>query len=98
MTQENSSTPVVYSRRRGKIKVREYRNPQRPHLKFYISYREGGRTRRQFFETKAQAKAEADFNNAERDKNGVEHAEFPAAWRVMAQHAMEQLQRFGRTI
>jgi integrase len=34
----------------------------------------------------------------EREKNGVEHAEFPTAWRVMAQHAMEQLQPFGKTI
>jgi integrase len=98
MENENSSTPVVYSRRRGKIKVREYRNPQRPHLKFYISFRESGRTRRMFFETKEQAKAEASFRNMEREKNGIEHAEFPTAWRVMAQHAMEQLQPFGKTI
>jgi integrase len=98
MMNNENSTPVVYSRRRGKIKVREYRNPQRPHLKFYISYREGGRTRRQFFETKEQARAEASFRNMEREKNGIEHAEFPTAWRVMAQHAMGELQPFGKTI
>jgi integrase len=95
MTYENR--PVVL-RRRGKIKVREYRNRQRPHLKYYISFREAGRTRRQFFETKEQAKSEADFRNAELKQNGREHAEFPTWLRVMAQEAVERLQPFRKTI
>jgi len=98
MENENTSTPVVYSRRRGKIKVREYRNPQRPHLRFYISFREGGKTRRRFFETKEQAKAEANFRNEELKNHGIEHAEFPTALRVMAHEAVERLQPFKKTI
>src|SRR5262249_23097210 len=98
MNNENTNTPAVFLRRRGKIKVRKYKNPERPHLKFYISFREAGRTRRMFFETEKQAKAEADFRNREREQNGVEHAEFPTAWRVMAQNAMEQLNPFNKTI
>jgi integrase len=95
MTYENK--PVVL-RRRGKIKVREYNNPQRPHLKYYISFREAGRTRRQFFETQEQAKSEADFRNAELKQNGREHAEFPTWLRVMAHEAVERLQPFKKTI
>src|SRR4029453_4304888 len=87
MTYENR--PVVL-RRRGKIKVREYRNRQRPHLKYYIRFREAGRTRRQFFETQEQAKSEADFRNAELKQNGREHAEFPTWLRVMAHEAGEE--------
>jgi len=98
MNNENTNTPAVFLRRRGKIRVRKYKNPERPHLKFYISFREAGRTRRMFFETEKQAKAEADFRNREREQSGVEHAEFPTAWRVMAQNAMEQLKPFNKTI
>src|SRR5262245_25153584 len=97
MKHENESTPVV-SRRRGKIKVRDYHNPQRPHLRYYISFREAGRAKRQFFETKEQAKAQADFKNKEVEQNGVEHAEFPTWLRVMAHEATAALQPFGKTI
>src|SRR5262245_24631997 len=95
MTYEN--TPVV-SRRRGKIKVRDYHNPKRPHLKYYISFREAGKAKRQFFETKEQAKSEADFKNKEAEQNGREHAEFPTWLRVMAHEAMAALHPFGKTI
>src|SRR5262249_49339775 len=94
---KKKNRPVV-SRRRGKINVREYRNPQRPHLKYYISFREAGRTRRQFFETKNEAKSKADFKNAELKQNGVAHAEFPEWLRVMAQEAVERLQPYRKTI
>ena len=95
MTYENK--PVVL-RRRGKIKVRRYNNRQRPHLKYYISFREAGRTRRQFFETQEQAKSEADFRNAELKQNGREHAEFPTWLRVKAQECTDALKPFGKTI
>ena len=96
-TNENT-TPVVCSRRRGKIKVREYSNPQRPHLRYYISFREAGRTKRQFFETKDEAKSKANFKNAELKLNGVNHAEFPEWLRLMSQEAVEQLQPHKKTI
>lgn len=81
-----------------KIKVRKYSDSNRPHLKFVVNYREAGNRKRTFFETEAQAKSFAAFKNAELQRNGAEHAEFPTALRVMAQNAVEKLKPFGRTI
>jgi integrase len=67
-------------------------------LKFVVNYREAGKRKRSFFETKEQAESFAAFKNAELKRNGVEHVEFPTALRVMAQNAMEVLNPFGRTI
>src|SRR5262249_31664051 len=99
MKHENTTlTQSVVSGRRRKVKVRPYRDPNRPNLKFVVGYREAGKRRRSFFETREQAQAFAAFKNAELRQNGIEHAEFPTAWRVMAQNAMEQLKPFGKTI
>jgi integrase len=84
--------------RQRKIRVRRYSDSNRPKLKFVVNYREAGKRKRSFFETDAQAKSFAAFKNAERHRNGVEHAEFPTALRVMAQEAIEQLQPFRKTI
>jgi integrase len=82
-----------------KIKVRRYTDSNRPHLKFVVNYRESGKRKRSFFETEAQAKSFAAFKNAELQKNGREHAEFPTAIRVMAQNAVEALKPFpGKNI
>jgi integrase len=81
-----------------KIKVRKYNNPQRPHLKFVVGFRQSGKRSQKFFETKEEAKSFADFKNAERKQNGLAHAEFPEKLRVMAQNAVERLQPFGKTI
>jgi integrase len=84
--------------RQRKIRVRKYTDSNRPHLKFVVNYREAGKRKRSFFETKDQADSFVAFKNAELKRNGVEHAEFPTALRVMAQNAVEQLKPFGRTI
>jgi integrase len=63
-----------------------------------VNYREAGKRKRSFFETKEQAESFAGFKNAELKRNGVEHAEFPTALRVIAQNAVEQLKPFGKTI
>jgi integrase len=84
--------------RRRKIRVRRYSDSNRPHLKFVVNYREAGKRKRSFFETKEQAESFVAFKNAELKRNGVEHAEFPTSLRVMAQNAVEQLKPFGRTI
>jgi integrase len=81
-----------------KIKVCEYRDDNRPHLKFVVNYREAGKRKRSFFETKEAAKSFATFKNRERHRNGIEHSEFPTAIRVMAQNAVQALTPFGRTI
>ena len=81
-----------------KIKVRKYSDSNRPHLKFVVNYREAGKRKRTFFETKEQAASVAAFKNAELKHNGIEHSEFPTSIRVMAQNAVEQLKPFGKTI
>jgi integrase len=81
-----------------KIKVRKYNNPQRPHLKFVVGFRQSGKRSQKFFETKEEAKSFADFKNAERKQNGLAHAEFPEKLRNMAQDAVERLQPYGKTI
>jgi integrase len=81
-----------------KIKVRKYSDSNRPHLRFVVNYRESGKRKRTFFETKGPADSFAAFKNAERHRDGIEHAEFPTALRVMAQAAAEQLAQFGKTI
>jgi integrase len=100
-TSENENenqTKIVKSRKRRATKVRPYHDPARPNLKFVVGYREAGKRRRSFFETKEQAKSFADFKNAELKQNGIEHAEFPTWLRIMASEAHEQLQPFGKTI
>jgi integrase len=81
-----------------KIKVRKYYDPSKPHLKFYVGFRESGKRARKFFETKDAAESFAAFKNKERKENGIEHAEFPTVLRIMAQEAVEQLHPFGKTI
>jgi integrase len=84
--------------RRRKIRIRRYSDSNRPHLKFVVNYREAGKRKRSFFETKEQAESFAAFKNAELKRNGIEHAEFPTSLRVMAQNAVEALKPFGKTI
>jgi integrase len=84
--------------RRRKIRVRKYRDSNRPDLKFVVNYREAGKRKRSFFETKEQAEPFASFKNVELKRHGAEHAEFPTPLRVMAQNAVELLKPFGKTI
>jgi hypothetical protein len=44
-----------------------------------VNYREMGKRKRSFFETKEQAGSFAAFKNAELKRTGVEHAEFPTS-------------------
>src|SRR5262245_38474142 len=94
---DESLMPAVGASRR-KIKVRKYKDDSRPNLKFVVGYREAGKRKRSFFETKEAADSFASFKNAERKRNGITHSEFPEKLRIMAQEAVEQLQPFGKTI
>src|SRR5215470_14446949 len=89
---------TVLAMRQPKIKVRRYSDTNRPHLKYVVNYREAGKRKRTFFENKEAAGSFAAFKNAECQRNGTEHAEFPTAIRVMAQNAVELLKPFGKTI
>jgi hypothetical protein len=81
-----------------KIRVRRYANTKRSNLHFVVNYREPAKRKRRYFETKGAADAFASFKNSELRQNGIEHAEFPSALRVMAQSGAERLAAFGRTI
>lgn len=85
--------------KRRKIRVRKYRDTKnRPHLKFVVNYREAGKRKRSFFETKEAAKAFADEQNIKLTNEGREGAEFPTALRVMAQECKDALSNYGKTI
>ena len=84
--------------RQCKIRVRKYTDSNRPHLKFVVNYREAGKRRRSFFETKEQAQSFAAFKNAELKRNGIEHAEFPTSLRIIAEECKDRLSAYGKTI
>lgn len=84
--------------RRRKIKIRKYRDSNRPHLKYVVNYREAGKRKRAFFETEKDAKTFAENKNIKLINEGREGAEFPTWLRVMAQEAAAQLQPFRKTI
>jgi integrase len=83
---------------RHEIKVREHHNRQRPHLKYIVNYREDGKRKRAYFETKGSAKAFADERNIALINDGREHAEFSSSLRLMAQECSESLSGYGKTI
>ena len=95
---DNQSMPFGATRRRGKIKVRNYRNPARPHLKFAVGFREAGKRSQKFFQTKEAAASFAAFKNAEYKDSGIEHAEFPTRLRDMAQECTDTLAEYGKTL
>src|SRR5205809_5091136 len=84
--------------RKRKIRVRRYTDSNRPHLKFVVNYREAGKRKRSFFETKERATTFAEQRNIELNNEGREHAEFPAALRIMAQECNDSLRGYGKTI
>ena len=81
-----------------KFKVRRYRDRARPRWKFVVSHWEAGQRKLRLFETKVAAKSFATFKQAEAQRSGIAHAEFPERLRIMALNAVEQLQPFGKTI
>jgi integrase len=82
----------------NKHKVRPYRDSQRPHLKFVVNTKEGGKRKRSFFETKGAAQTFAGQKDIELLNTGMEGAQFPSALRVMASQAAATLSPFGKTI
>ncbi|HEY8650291.1 MAG TPA: hypothetical protein VIL70_05195, partial [Chthoniobacterales bacterium] len=80
---------------RKRFQVRKYKHPR---LKFVVNYREAGKRKRSFFETRDQANAFAAFKNAELRKCGVEGAEFSSRLREMAQECAERLSAYGKTL
>lgn len=82
--------------RRRKIRVNKYTG--HPKYKFVVNFRESGKRKRSFFETKPQAKSFAVFKNAELKRNGIEHAESPTSLRIMAQECADKLSAYNRTL
>jgi len=86
------------SGRMRKHKVRPYRDNNRPHLKFVVNTKEGGKRTRQFFETKKDAETFVQQKNIELLNGGAEAAQFPSALRIMAGEASSLLAPFGKNI
>ncbi len=80
---------------RKRFQVRKYKHER---LKFVVNYREAGKRKRSFFETREQANAFAAFKNAQLRKFGVEGAEFSSRLREMAQECAERLSAHGKTL
>ncbi len=85
------------------FKIRPYRDPKRPHLKFVVNATmvdgEGRKQRtRSFFETRAAAAGFAQQKSVELANSGLEAVQFPTALRVMALQADAMLKPFGKTI
>jgi integrase len=80
---------------RKRFQVRKYKHPR---LKFVVNYREDGKRKRKFFETKEEASAEAALKNVQLKKSGIEGAEFSSRLRVMAQECAERLLKCGKTL
>jgi integrase len=80
---------------RKRVRVRKYKHPR---LKFVVNYREAGKRKRSFFETKEQAEAFASFKNSQLRRVGIEGAEFSSRLREMAQDCAERLSAFGKTL
>ncbi len=80
---------------RKRFQVKKYKHPR---LKFVVNYREAGKRKRSFFETREQANAFAAFKNAQLRKFGVEGAEFSSRLREMAQECAERLRAYGKTL
>ncbi len=80
---------------RKRFQVRKYKHER---LKFVVNYREAGKRKRSFFETREQGNAFAAFKNAQLRKFGVEGAEFSSRLREMAQECAERLSAHGKTL
>jgi len=80
--------------RQRKITVRKYTGHSK--YRFVVNFREAGKRKRSFFETRAQANSFAAFKNAELKRNGVEGAEFPTSLRIMAQECASRLSEYKK--
>jgi integrase len=84
--------------RKRKFRVRPYRDRNRPYLKFVVNYREDGKRKRSFFETKVEAMTFAQEQQVKLTNKGREGAEFPTSLRVMAQECAGKLAGLGATL
>ena len=63
-----------------------------------VNYREAGKRKRSFFETKGQAESFATFKNAELRKFGIAGSELSSRLREEAKECAERLSAFGKTL
>jgi integrase len=88
---------TVTGMRSREIRVREYHSRSRPHLKYIVNYRESGKRKRCYFETKDAAKSFADEQNIELENKRV-LGELPAQLRIMARDCADRLSEYGKTL
>jgi integrase len=78
--------------------ITDYRDKNRPALKFMVRSKLSGKWARKFFEREREAKTYVDLKRIELLNHGKEGVMFPSELRVMAQRADEKLKPFGKTI
>ncbi|MGI8435938.1 MAG: tyrosine-type recombinase/integrase [Chthoniobacterales bacterium] len=74
--------------------VRKYKHPR---LKFVLNYREAGKRKRKFFETRKEADAEAALKDAQLKKSGTEGASISSRLREMAKKCADRLSAHSKT-
>ncbi len=77
------------------FRIKPYKHPW---LKFVVRSKLSGKWERKFFRTKTEAQTYVRLKEVELLNQGKEGAMFPTSLRVMAQHGMEKLRPFGKTI
>ena len=80
------------------FRLKPYKDATRPNLRFIVTFRETGKRKRKFFETRRDAETFTQARNVEFQNQGREGSEFPAALRVMAGDGAERLAPFGKTL
>src|SRR5437899_2966927 len=80
------------------FRLRPYTDSARPTLKFIVTFREAGKRKRRFFETKREAQTFTQQRTVEFQNQGREGAEFPSCLRIMAGACNARLEPHGKTI
>lgn len=84
--------------RKPPFTISPYHDSKRPNLKWVVRGKVGGKWKRKFFTSEAEAKTYRHLKNTELFEHGRAHVEFPAWLRVMAQRCQEKLAAVGKTL
>ena len=83
---------------RPRFRIRKFSDPARPRLKFMMEFREGGKRRRRFFETRSDAETFSQQRKVVFQNQGSEGHNFPSWLRIMAAECHARLASLGKTL
>jgi integrase len=93
-----STTKKYHDYDRDAFRIAPYQDKKRPHLKYAVHCKVGGKWVRRFFKTEREAKTYVDLRRIALRNEGEQGLILPAEIRVAALRAHEQLGPFGKTI